>query len=312
MSLSRLKDMNDRKEEKVRLDQEKFNELLRNLDQQRSQGSHYVVIQTNYKLDSSVSFSQYIFNLYLAVPAALLHQRLVTLIGERHDLNWKCPEDSLTVAQYCNMAVTRNPKCRIMLEFHPSMVPSTSQSEAIKTTVTSLQSINRTNQIIPFDKRDDFLTRFHHQNLYHASIADFIAFGHENVFNYYVKTFYDNRNLFDLNTSYDPNIMKYLHETFFQDITSHFDNIRDKLNKGEDLQNIRDGLWSAWKKVCDFFILKEVLGSDDIDEYIVIVGKNHTYNLDRILQSIPYVTTLNLQDGKNSSDCVTLFQSFLV
>ena len=106
--------------------------------------------------------------------------------------------------------------------------------------------------------------------------------------------------------------MKYLHETFFQDITSHFDNIRDKLNKGEDLQNIRDGLWSAWKKVCDFFILKEVLGSDDIDEYIVIVGKNHTYNLDRILPSIPYVTTLNLQDGKNSSDCVTLFQSFLV
>ena len=53
-------------------------------------------------------------------------------------------------------------------------------------------------------------------------------------------------------------------------------------------------------------------GIDDIDEYIVIVGKNHTYNLDRILPSIPYVTTLNLQDGKNSSDCVTLFQSFLV
>ena len=294
-----------------RLEQEKFNQLLVDLNQQRSQGKHFVVIQTNYKLDSSVSFSQYIFK----------NQRLITLIGERHDLTWKCPDDSLTVAQYCNMAVTRNPKCMIMLEFHRSMNPSTSQSVAIKTTVASLESIGKTIQIIAFDKRDDFLTRFHHQNLYHASIADFIAFGHENVFNYYVKTFYDNRNLFDLNTSYDPYIMKYLHETFFQDITSHFDNIRDKLNKGEDLLNIRNGLWYAWKKVCDFFILKEIFSPDgtrhthtssSIDEYIVIVGKNHTYNLDTILPSIPYVTTLNLQDGKNSSDCVTLFQSFLV
>lgn len=82
-----------------RLEQEKFNQLLVDLNQQRSQGKHFVVIQTNYKLDSSISFSQNIFK----------NQRLITLIGERHDLTWKCPDDSLTVAQYCNMAVTRNP-----------------------------------------------------------------------------------------------------------------------------------------------------------------------------------------------------------
>jgi hypothetical protein len=297
-----LQPMKDREEERKRVIQEQFDELLRNLDQQRLQGKHFVAIQTNYMLDSSVSFSQSIFK----------DQRLVTIIGERHDLTWKCPEDSLTVAQYCKMAVERNQKCRVMLEFHPSMDPSINQSETIKTVFTSLQSINKTSQIISFDKRDDFLTRFYHENLYHSSPADFIAFGHEKVFNHYVKTFYDNYKLFDLDPKTDPDITRYLHDTFLKDIISHFDYIRDKLNKHEDLQNIRDELWHAWMKVCDFFILKDILGPYDIDEYIVIVGKNHTHNLDQILPTIPYLTTLNFQDGKNQSDCVTLFQSYLV
>ena len=303
MSLAKLlKPINDRQKER----EQKFNDLLITLNQQRLQGKHFVAIQTNYMLDSSISFSQYIFQ----------NKRLITLIGERHDLKWKCQEDSLTVAQYCKMAVERNQKCRVMLEFHPSVDPSTSQSESIKTTVASLQSINRTNQIIAFDKRDDFLTHNNHIKLYHdISPPYFISLGHENVFNYYVKIFYDKFILFGLNdaTAHTTDeATRYLYDIFLKDTISHFDNIRDKLNKGEDLQNIRQELWHAWKKVCDFFILKEVLGSDDIDEYIVIVGKNHTHNLDKILPTIPYLTTLNFQDSKNQSDCVTLFQSYLV
>ena len=297
-----LQSIKDRQEERNRLIQEKFDELLRNLDQQRSQGKHFVAIQTNYMLDSSLSFSQNMFK----------DQRLITLIGERHDLTWKCPGDSLTVAQYCKMAVERNSKCRVMLEFHPSMDPLINQSEAIKTIFTSLQCINKTNQIISFDKRDDFLTRPYHQNLYHASQPDFIALGHQNVFNYYVKPFSDNFKLFDLNTSYDSDIMRYLHDIFLKDIIPHFEIIGAKLNKGEDLLNIRNGLWHAWKKVCDFFILKEIFSPDDIDEYIVIVGKKHTDNLDGLLPSTPYVKNINVQYSKNKGDCVTLFQSYLV
>ena len=103
-----------------------------------------------------------------------------------------------------------------------------------------------------------------------------------------------------------------LYDIFLKDIHSHFDDISNKLNRHEDLQNIRQELWHAWKKVCDFFILKDILGSDDIDEYIVIVGKKHTDNLNQILPTIPYLTRLNFQDGKNQSDCVTLFKSYLV
>ena len=300
-----LQSMKDRQEERNRLVQEQFDELLRNLDQQRSQGKHFVAIQTNYMLDSSLSFSQNIFK----------DQRLITIIGERHDLTWKCLGDSLTVAQYCKMAVDRNSKCRVMLEFNSSMDPLISQSEAIKTIFTSLQSINKTSQIISFDKRDDFLTRFYHNNLYHAPKEYFIHLGHKKVFEHYVKTFYDKFTLFGLNdTTHNTTdeATRYLYDIFLKDLISRFEIISEELNKGEDLQKIRDGLWHAWGKVCDFFILKDILGPDDIDEYIVIVGKKHTDNLNQILATIPYLTRLNLQDGKNKGNCVTLFQTYLV
>ena len=302
MSLAKLlKPINDRQKER----EQKFNDLLITLNQQRLQGKHFVAIQTNYMLDSSISFSQYIFK----------NKRLITLIGERHDLKWKCQEDSLTVAQYCKMAVERNQKCRVMLEFHPSVDPSTSQSESIKTIFTSLQSINKTSQIISFDKRDDFLTRFYHHNLYQAPQEYFIDLGHKKVLNHYVKPFYDKFTLFGLNDATagtTDKATRYLYDIFLKDLISRFEDISNKLNRHEDLQNIRQELWHAWKKVCDFFILKDILGSDDIDEYIVIVGKKHTDNLNQILPTIPYLTRLNFQDGKNQSDCVTLFKSYLV
>jgi len=307
MSLSRLLkprqsiQENEQKEREL-VEQEKIDELLRSLDQQRSQGNHFVAIQTDYRLDSSLSFSQYTFK----------ECRLITLIGEIHNLMWNCSGDSLTVAQYCKMAVERNPKCRIMLEFnHKTYVPSIG-SEAIKTIVKSLEAIGRTNQIIPFDKRDDFLTQFYHYSLYQKSEADFVAFGYKNVFDHYVTPFYENIKFFDLNPATDLDIIGYLHNKFLPEMGQTFDHISEELNRNTDLKKIRVKLWHAWKKVCDFFILSNILSSEDIDEYIVIVGEEHKQNIDIVINSLPNVTRLNLQYNKNQSDCVSLFKSYLV
>jgi len=76
---------------------------------------HYFV-EGDVKLQSALSFSQYAF------PVGS-DFRLFTIIGEQHELEFKCEKDSKTtsVAEYA-LRTLQNPKAQVLLEIDPKFI----------------------------------------------------------------------------------------------------------------------------------------------------------------------------------------------
>ena len=125
-----------------------------------------IFIQTPLKLDSTISFSQYIYK----------SQKLITIIGENHLQQFNCVKPSLSLADYCLKIVNRNPNCKIMLEFNKS-VPIYNKkiqgiySPAIQSIYSLFHDKSKLDCIIPFDERPFFLSPQGHKNLYRSNFS---------------------------------------------------------------------------------------------------------------------------------------------
>lgn len=269
------------------------------LELQKRVGKQLLFVETDNQLESSVSFSQYIFS----------NMRLITLIGERHDKAFGCNSNGIPISEYCNNSVTRNPKCIVMLEYNSVDDPLRIGSEAIRTTYNTLNKAGKTNQIIPFDTRSFFLSSRGQNDLYGDGYNAYNTT--EKIGNAFIEPFYqkqrENPKLFNLEGNYDKSAKKYLLHTYYPDLQKTFEYIAISLNKGNP-KDINQMLKDAWKKVADYFILRTILKNDDVDEYIIVVGDSHRINLQAVF-TFPFFTQLNNQHG-SSGNCVRLYQTY--
>ena len=255
-----------------------------------------VFIEKNLNLNSAFKFLQTIYK----------QNRLITLIGELHNKSWTCNPPHIDISQYCVDRVSNNNNCRILLEYHPSIDPTTLGSEAIRTTYTALSRMNIAREyIIPYDYRTYFLGHEMQYILYQFWDTNI---SYNNIKSKLINPYFEKfQGVFELYDSYDPNIGFYLTQTYIQDINNHFLSILNNISSKEPKNHIRLELMQVWKKVADFFILREVLRNDDINEYIVIMGNKHLDNLRIILEKIS--NEINYQEG-NSQNCVKLLHPF--
>ena len=258
---------------------------------------HIVFEQTSQKLENAVSFSQYIIN----------GIRLVTLIGELHNKNFKCGKNvnSISICDYCKEAVLRNPKCRVLLEYYDGEKncepddPEQMNSHSIRTIFRKLLKIGKKNQIIPLDKRPSFLSRQGQDDLYGKGWKKHKS--HEEFKQVFVDPFFNNKERFGV----IPPFMK----NYYNEMVSFFEKIDIDISKNENLDKIHRKLHDAWKLVADYFIIKEMLkDSNDVNEYILIIGEAHRINIDSVFKNMSkhFITKMgDTQNGKKN-DCITL------
>jgi hypothetical protein len=277
--------------------------FLRVLDSKERIGRQVAFVEIDKKLDSAVSFTQYIFN----------NKKLITVIGERHNNSFKCDERSLSIDFYCKMAVERNPKCIVMLEYEKGSSMSLIGSKVIIDTYNLLTKSGYTEQIIPFEYRHFFLGVGPTRKLY-AGFDEYIDNNNlDKIYKDFIEPFYRHQECFNLksNDDYDPNLRSYLTQSYFDDIKNDFKIIEAKLKQPELLGEIHQSLKDVWKKITDYFILQQVFKNDDIDEYIIIAGEAHSINLNLIFPSVGMLL-INNQLGKEKNNCVNLYQTYLL
>lgn len=277
-----------------------FNKFLEKLDMERDLGKNVIFIETDIKLESTRAFSQYIYDKI----------RLITLIGERHDLTWKCNKHSITVAEYCKRAVIRNPKCKVLLEYNRGDNPKRIGSEAIRTIYNELEETNNLDKIIPFDSRSYFLGIQGQGDLYSSGFYKYTSL--QTIGPTFIEPFFrklrQEPNLFKMPGKYKPSIINYLEKIYLGDITSSFRYIVNVFGK-VPLKQTHQKLKDTWKKVADFFILKIILRNDEIDDYIVVLGEAHYININNILKSVS--TQLNYHTG-NPGNCINIYQTYRI
>jgi hypothetical protein len=257
-----------------------------------------VFMETDTQLDSATSFSQYIYQ----------SRRLITMIGERHEQEWKCTPTSLSVADYCKTVLKANTRCKIMLEYNKGDNPVHIGSHAIREVYKVATGMGKTGSIIPFDTRAFFLGVEGQADLYGSGYAKYKSW--ESVGMTFIEPFYqrirEDEKLFKVSDQYDPSVKNYLENVYVSDMEKKFRYIAGMFGRAPAAE-IHQALKDAWKKVADFFILRALLRNDNTSEYIVIMGEAHHTNLAGVLKSI--AVQLNQQSG-SPKKCVRLYETY--
>ena len=266
--------------------------------QESSRQNRTVYIENSVNLNSTNNFSQIIYN-----------TRLITLIGEIHEYIWTCPAPNINISDYCIERVKQNENCRILLEYNPAADPKTIGSQAIRSVFNSLSNIENGNKyIIPFDFRSFFLTPRGQSELYDHNWNNTLKNLNE-IRSKFILPYFDNfQSTFGLESEdYEQGIYNYLTKPFLEDTTQTFQAAKKQIEENYSIDYIQLTLKEAWKKVADFFILREILKKSDIDEYIVILGKKHFENLRFILSTMG--EEINSQEGR-PGNCVKLYYTY--
>lgn len=273
--------------------------LLQADREKKTGGKHVILVESKIQLNSAVAFSQYIYQ----------DRILLTLIGEQHEHSWKCSHPSISVADYCEQAVKRNPRCKVLLEYNKGDDPLGIGSEAVRGVYASLNRIERVDAIIPFDVRAFFLGIQGQGDLYSGGFGKYNEW--EEIRQTFIEPYFqkqrDNPTLFSLSPEYPKKASDYLINLYVPDLTKTFHNIAGMFSNRSP-QEVHLALKHAWKKVVDFYILRDILEkNDDVDEYIIILGNEHYLNLNIVLPGL--ASPLNKQEG-SPDKCVNLYQSY--
>ena len=287
-------------------------------------------------MDGVVSFSQYIF-----CGNGAGNERLITLIGETHFEYFKCDKPSITVSDYYRERLDKNPLCKIMLEYNQDDVKSSlpiSNWNNCKLLQETFISLKDDKNVIPFDRRPEFLTRELQGILYSKEYDTYIKGKSINVL--FINPFYK---FFKVDPTLSPAALKrkktsipppelhssihnyeqqivydYLIDFYMDKMIGYFYYIKTGIKlKTLSQDEIRNNLRAAWAYVADLFILQEILKKGDVTEYIIMIGDAHRQNIEVFFAELNKQSNGKLfvqlpstrQTEKNKEDCIKIYDT---
>lgn len=242
-------------------------------------------------LEDSTVFLQY----------ELFNNKIVSIIGELHNKNVICPQPNISVAEWCLHELAQNPNSKIFLEYNQKYGdPTRIGSKPINDIYASLKKQGKTDLILPFDIRSEFLTKRGQDMLYNG--YEFDSLNKEEIYSKFVNPFYARglRLIHDSETPYGKIVDDY-HEYIIRD----FDAVNDALNMGND-DDIREKFKYAWMLVSDYPILATISNPNRAETgFIIVAGNNHVKNIEKFLNNAPFAKLLVKSSG-GKSKCVPL------
>jgi hypothetical protein len=275
-----------------------FGKFLSQLDLERNSKKQVLFVQGDYFLRNAVSFYQYILD----------QKKLVTLIGEYHNLEFGCNKTEVNIADYCLHEVTRNSKCLVLLEYNSGDDPRSIHSTVINQVWAALDKAGKKSQIFPYDYRPWFLSGGLQGILYsNLPISDYAKY----IDPFYLTKLGNGSSPFDLvQSEYTKPNLEFMYR-YFAEINREFDRLVGLYKKNKYHTNLRPSLKKVWAQVCDYFILAELLKANDrFDNFIIISGEHHRENLS---EKLALIDTMLVTEQKGTPNaCVNLFQTYYI
>ena len=224
--------------------------------------------------------------------------KLLTLIGEFHDDTFSCGKDSINISEYCKQRLEKNPKCKVMLEYHSYMktAPSSINSQPIRDLASLSEKYK--DRICGWDTRWKHLNKNNSNGQDTLYYGEFKKLGKDNINNMFLKPCKDV--LAEINSKkYGRNALKILKE--------YKNKLKNKMEKVNiNSKDLRYKLKDIWMYAADYEILKKILiKSSGVNEVIVVAGRYHVDNLcpslSKVLQKIQ---TGNINRDKK---CIKIF-----
>lgn len=189
---------------------------------------HMFFVETDTKLQSAMSFSQY------ALPVGRSF-RLITLIGEQHTYEFKCEKDNpaISVAEYALRTLKNNSRAQILLEIDQADISDSSSWPKSVPILKILEKAKKDSRIIGYDMRNVWLKTSYREILYHYdNIVQ--LFSKDQVIEFYVKPFSaaKMKTLREVKKqAYDPSAFKFLTETLPANLDSIINRIIETIKK---------------------------------------------------------------------------------
>ena len=195
---------------------------------------HVLFVETDTKLQSALSFSQY------ALPIGSSF-RLITIIGEQHELEFKCKkgDPSTSVAEYALGTLRNNSRAQVLLEIDPEFILQRERwpkSVPIQNILApAMEGKGLIERIVGYDWRNFWLGARNREFLYHGTSA-VLALPGENIFLLYVQPFYKGIGLLRVNEGdYDAGAARFLNKDFPDDLVSDMAHIKQKIEESWDM-----------------------------------------------------------------------------
>ena len=280
-----------------------FDAFFQKLDTEKEDRfkKHLVLVEDRAELMSVTSFSQYVVN----------GNRLVTVIGELHDVSWGCQNQQVSVGSYVLARAANNSRSKVLLEVNPGVDPTSLGSHGIREVAAGLRAIGREGSMQPIDTRTYFLGGAGQTELYQTTFSS--AMSPQEIGLKFIEPFFakarEDPALFSLHGKYPSRVARYLVETYVPSLEERFRKTASMLGHLSNEQ-IQLDLKHLWKDVMDFFVISEILRESEIDEYLLLVGDEHAKHIQPILQR--FATKLGLTQTGKRGDCVKLFRTFRI
>jgi hypothetical protein len=244
--------------------------------------------------------------------------KLLTLIGEYHNIVFKCSVNNINIEEYVYNTLKQNKNARVYLEYDDEIDPSNLNSEPLRHTYKLLKHNNKLDRVIPSDKRQKFLTYKGQTLLYGDKKRLYKECNSVDIFyKKFIEPFFTEyrKGIFGLNRSnFSDEFYDFLTKVYLKEIEDSFTSIASKLkeNYKHDKDKIRDSLRHEWMKVCDYFTLAKIFKiNSHINELIVVAGVYHIENIQKVIEHFEhkYVSTLIDKKRKGDKGCISIYMT---
>ena len=230
-------------------------------------------ITTSELLKSARSVSQY------KIKINNQEDRLVTVIGELHELDFDCNGKSLSVFDYCMSRALSNNNCRFLFEYNSNVIDKSRIGSTVVQEVFTSGPNAVARRCIGIDTRTDFLTRQSQTLLYNDEAGFDNIYGNNRlkIRDDFINT-YDEEKL--ICNKDEPELLSYKNQ-----ISKSFTECDDQIRQHSEIYNSLNLKW-AWAMVMDYSIMKLMLEPDDnVNEYVIVIGENHRKNIHDVVST---------------------------
>lgn len=256
-----------------------------------------IFVSKNYLLKDITDFAQYIKNFTYDKNK----NKLITIIGELHGININCEQDEnnekdeikeIDIVEYIKY-VSKDVNKKVILEYDKYSQPEGILYGNINKIDNEINETNTNIKKNPIDFRRQYLGVNKQDILY--SDPNLYLYSKEDILKFYIDPFFlyvGEKTKFITGEENYNEIVDILYTDYLPKVGDQFNKLAvfinnewDKLDKNNKKIAVHN-LKVLWAQLGDFYILRELFKEEDIDEYIILIGKAHYYNIKKYLDEI--------------------------
>jgi hypothetical protein len=252
-----------------------------------------VYVNSKKYLKDILGFSQYIFK----PDPNFENYKLITILGENHIEHYECNDVSKDTISVENFILrTPNIKTHIVLETLENIkdVAGSYNMQNIFKTLRQSDPLKIKNISTAFlDHRYSFIDPNYLYWLYYDN-DKIISLPNNIIIEQYITPFFDK--IATLSQYYEGEIyyplVNIMYDNYLPIVDISFSNLLKAISTIWDVTDIENkkkilfDIKNAWVKICDFYVMREIFKVNDINEYIILIGNNHSVNINEYFKKV--------------------------